>query len=110
MKEELIYKEIGQRIRIARENKNLTQEDLGKLVNLTRTSITNIEGGKQKIPIDSLYNFAEVLNTNVYSLLPNEGTLLQNIQLPGYEEDISQIDTDIIIFAKKIYAHSIQGG
>lgn len=101
MNEELIYGEIGRRIREAREENKLTQEDLGKLVNLTRTSITNIERGKQKIPIDSLYYFAKILNVNVFSLLPNEGFLLSNVELPGNEEELQQFTPDVLNFAKK---------
>ncbi|MEK3698027.1 MULTISPECIES: helix-turn-helix domain-containing protein [unclassified Paenibacillus] len=109
MNEELIYGEIGRRIREAREENKLTQEDLGKLVNLTRTSITNIERGKQKIPIDSLYYFAKILNVNVFSLLPNEGFLLSNVELPGNEEELQQFTPDVLNFAKKVYANSKKG-
>lgn len=104
-REDVIYEEIGKRIREARENKKLTQEELGKLVDLTRTSITNIERGKQKIAIDGLYKFANILSVTVFSLLPNESVLLDNIELPGNEDKLNEVDSDVLDFAKRIYAN-----
>ncbi|KUP25800.1 helix-turn-helix transcriptional regulator [Paenibacillus sp. DMB5] len=98
---DIIYEDIGKRIRKVRENSKLTQEELAKLVNLTRASITNIERGKQKIPIDNLYYFAIVLNVDIFSLLPSEGILLNDVELPGNEEELRKYDVDVLNFAKK---------
>jgi transcriptional regulator with XRE-family HTH domain len=46
---ESCYKEIGRRIRMAREVASLTQEQLAEGMELTRTSIVNIERGRQRI-------------------------------------------------------------
>ncbi|WP_175532457.1 helix-turn-helix domain-containing protein [Paenibacillus sp. yr247] len=105
VKQDVIYEEIGKRIREAREVKKWTQEELGKLVDLTRTSITNIERGKQKIQIDGLYNFADILGVSVFSLLPHESVLLNNIELPGNEERLNEVEPEVIDFAKKVYAN-----
>jgi putative transcriptional regulator len=55
-------KELGLRIRTARLAKELTQEDLGKLVGLSRTSIVNIERGKQSPPIHKMIAICKKLN------------------------------------------------
>jgi transcriptional regulator with XRE-family HTH domain len=66
-----LYKEIGLRIFRAREKKGLTQEQLGEKIFLQRTSITNIEKGRQKILIHTLVNIALALDVEVSALIPN---------------------------------------
>ena len=44
---ERLYKEFGQRLRKAREDAQLTQKEVADRVGLKRTSITNIERGRQ---------------------------------------------------------------
>jgi len=68
--EDLIYHEIGRRIRTTRRKRGLTQMEFGKKVNLARSSITNIENGIQKMTVHSLYQFAAVLKVSIYDLLP----------------------------------------
>jgi len=55
-------KEIGLRIRIARKERNFSQEDLAKLVDLSRASIVNIEKGRQSPPIQTLLLLCRKLN------------------------------------------------
>lgn len=103
--EELIYEVIGKRIREARENREWTQQEFGDKVGLTRTSITNIERGKQKLQIDSLYKFASVLGVSPFSLLPDESVLL-DIELPSIRKNLNEYDADVIAFTKKVYLKS----
>jgi transcriptional regulator with XRE-family HTH domain len=65
-----VYAEIGSQIRELRNKKGITQERLAELVSLTRTSITNIEKGRQKLPIHTLYVFANALGVAPRDLLP----------------------------------------
>lgn len=66
------YEEVGRRIRDARKRRNppLTQEALGKIVLLTRTSITNVEKGRQKFLLHTLADIASALQIDPASLLP----------------------------------------
>lgn len=66
------YEEVGRRIRDARKRRKppLTQEALGKLVSLTRTSITNVEKGRQKFLLHTLADIAVALQVDPASLLP----------------------------------------
>lgn len=53
----------------------MTQEDLGTAVSLTRTSITNIERGRQKLLLHTLASIADVLRIAPADLLPeNDAT------------------------------------
>jgi transcriptional regulator with XRE-family HTH domain len=64
------YAEVGQKVKQARERRGLTQEELSSQVSLTRTSITNIEQGRQKFMLHTLIQMAAALAVAPSSLLP----------------------------------------
>jgi len=66
------YEEVGRRIREARKRRKppMTQEALADLVSLTRTSITNVEKGRQKFLLHTLAEIAAALQVEPASLLP----------------------------------------
>lgn len=66
------YKEVGRRIREARLRRKpkLTQQGLADLVSLTRTSITNVESGRQKFLLHTLADIAQALAVDPASLFP----------------------------------------
>lgn len=65
-----LYKEFGNLIREFRLNSNLTQAELADRVRLSRTSVTNVELGRQKILLHQLFSFAEALEVAPERLLP----------------------------------------
>ena len=65
-----LYSEIGRRIQSHRSQRGITQADLAQRVSLTRTSITNIEGGKQSILVHTVYAIASALEVELSDLLP----------------------------------------
>lgn len=67
---ELLYFVLGKRIKAAREKANLRQVDLAEKIGLTRTSIVNIEQGKQRIQLIEIYQVALVLGVEIADLLP----------------------------------------
>ena len=72
--QQAFYSEVGRRIRQTREERGLTQEALAELVSLTRTSITNIEKGRQKILAHTLVDLATALRVAPATLLPESNT------------------------------------
>ena len=72
--QQAFYAEVGRRIRQTREERGLTQEVLAELVSLTRTSITNIEKGRQKILAHTLVDLATALRVAPATLLPESNT------------------------------------
>jgi transcriptional regulator with XRE-family HTH domain len=66
------YPEFGRRIRLARRRAHLSQDTLGRLTGLNRTSITNIEAGRQRIPLHLLIRFATALEIEPMELLPGD--------------------------------------
>ena len=66
--QDAFYKWLGEQIKRARKNANLTQEDLAKQLNLSRVSVANIEKGKQKIQIHTLIETAYYLKMSFEDL------------------------------------------
>ena len=66
---EAIHAAVGIRIRTIRETLGLTQDELGKRVNLERTSVINIEAGKQRLLLHGVEEFARALGTTPKHLL-----------------------------------------
>jgi len=83
-----IYVEIGQRIKDAREHKHLSQAGLADASFLSRTSITNIEKGRQHLPLHTLYIIADVLGIQVASLLPDQNQIIEKMFSENVHKDL----------------------
>lgn len=68
--EKFMYVWLGIQIKTRREKIGITQEELADSVGLTRTSITNIERGKQWSGLVNLKKIAAKLQCNLSDLLP----------------------------------------
>lgn len=67
------YASIGRNIREARQvfnNIGMTQEELAERLELTRTSVTNIEKGTQRVPLHKLIEISRTLQIELDELLP----------------------------------------
>lgn len=67
----IFYEMLGEKIREARKNQNLSQEDLADKLGMSRVSIVNIETGKQRLPLHVLADISELLKITVPELLPD---------------------------------------
>lgn len=94
----ILYTEIGQQVREFRENKKWTQQELADKVKLTRTSITNIEAGNQKIPVHVLYGLAIALDVPLTKLLPP----LTVHEAEFIEDPNEEMEQDALNFMNKI--------
>ncbi len=57
---------------MARERAGLTQDALAARVSLSRTSVTNIEKGRQKVLLHTFWGLADALGVAPAVLLPDE--------------------------------------
>lgn len=64
------YEAFGERVRKARTALGMNQQELGSAVGLNRTSISNIEKGRQRVALHMLFEFGSVLQVEPESLLP----------------------------------------
>lgn len=89
------YQELGRRIRDARKKGRLTQEALAARIALTRTTVTNIEKGRQQILVHTLVDIAEALNVAPEALLPESQSpsidRLLTVEAPDAQDWIRRI-------------------
>lgn len=91
---DLLYSSFGKLVRMHRvRRRDMTQERLGQVVGLSRTSITNIEKGRQHVGLHQLCSIAEALSVPPSALLPvrSAGSTWVTGKLPpGTEKAIRQ--------------------
>lgn len=82
------YGEIGECVRALRVRRGLTQAELAGHIGLTRTSITNIEQGKQKLLAHTLLDLAIALEVGLLDLVPSRSDKSSNIEMikPDHRE------------------------
>ena len=76
---------LGDVFRNARENCDMTQEEVAKKLGLKRDAILRIENGNRNITADELRKFVEIYNLNIEDLLTvdNEDVKMKGIILAG---------------------------
>jgi transcriptional regulator with XRE-family HTH domain len=94
-----LYRVFGSRLRALREEKSVTQEELARRVELSRTSITNIEKGRQRIMLHQVVELAEALDADLGALIapalqqdadealrPDVARVIERLQQEGPDE------------------------
>ncbi|WP_341815971.1 helix-turn-helix transcriptional regulator [Wolbachia endosymbiont (group B) of Idaea biselata] len=87
-----IYCQIGKKIKEWRLMREYTQKDLGEKMSTTRHEISNYEQGRTAVPLDKLYEVAEVLSINITDLLIEEGSKVEN-ELPNLIKEYKEIES-----------------
>ena len=85
------YYHFGKNIKSYRCRSNLTQQELSARLKLSRSSIANIEMGRQKILLHQLFDLAEALRTEPFDLLPkssDERDLAAQLRAGHYSEPV----------------------
>ena len=62
----MLQKEIGDKIRKLRNSKNMTLEQLGGKIGVTKGYVHHMENGNRKISISFLENIAEIFDVEMY--------------------------------------------
>lgn len=93
-----LYEITGLKIKNFRENLKISQTDLGEIVELTRSSIANIESGRQKVQIDTLYKIAQTLEVEIQDLLPKLVDLTSDnrdmFDMKNYDKELQEDEID----------------
>lgn len=118
---------LAQRLKQLRKENKLKQEDLGNLINVTKTQISDIENGKKSTSIENLVVLAEYFNVsidyllgksensnttidknnNTYNLTENEIELLEDFRLlDKYEKRIIKGRIAEMLYNKEIEKNS----
>jgi len=102
-----LYAAFGQRLRQARKAAGLSQTALADHVQLSRTSICNIEAGRQHVSLDLLYRIAEALSTAPMGLLPVVPTSLPELPRKLRRQGLDREHED---WAHRVIAAATSGG
>lgn len=84
------YFQFGKNVKFYRCRKNLTQQQLSALTQLARSSIANIELGRQKILLHQLFDLAKALDVEPFDLLPksDERDVAAQLRAEHYSEPV----------------------
>ena len=67
--ETTFFRQLGQRIAERRKAQDLTQAQLGELVDVTQQQIGSFEIGRRRIPVSTLPPLAKALNVSIEALI-----------------------------------------
>ena len=81
----LNFERIGEKLRIIRLSKNLTQEYIANVADVNTSHISNIENNRVKVSLSTLVQICNALNTTVDYVLSEE-----------YNDTSSAIEQEII--------------
>jgi transcriptional regulator with XRE-family HTH domain len=84
-----LYREFGRLLRQRRRSARLTQDDVADRVGLARTSITNIEQGRQHVSLHMLYELADAVGAGAHELLPEKAILMKTN--PQLEKNLGKV-------------------
>ncbi|MBQ8786299.1 MAG: helix-turn-helix transcriptional regulator [Oscillospiraceae bacterium] len=101
------YKRIGNKIKIFRKSKHMSQADLAELTELSVPYISHIETGRKKASLETLVKIADVLNVTVDRLLCGN----QEHNSKDYEPELRELISDCSIYEKSVIydtAHSVK--
>lgn len=81
MQYENFYQTLGEKIRVFRKLKNMTQKELAQRINKSLACVSKYEKGTVAIDVLSIYEIAEALSVAPQMLLPKEEQFVPNSQL-----------------------------
>ncbi|MEV6831872.1 helix-turn-helix transcriptional regulator [Amycolatopsis sp. NPDC051102] len=83
------YGEVGQLVQAARTQAGLSQTDLGDRIGLTRSSIANLEAGRQRIRLHILALIADALRMKLSELITDTPLGIKSSELSQVDEFLS---------------------
>lgn len=69
------YIHVGEKVRFQRKKARMDQETLSRHLNLSRTTLINIEKGRQRLSLEHAWLAAKILGISIEDLLPRAETL-----------------------------------
>lgn len=88
------YELLGENVRTVRNERQYTQEELAARVDISRTSITNLENGDQRLPVHNIVRLAGVLGVPLERLVPRwesaQPSERVEVSMDGEKKEISR--------------------
>ncbi|HFL2404847.1 TPA: helix-turn-helix domain-containing protein [Clostridioides difficile] len=108
---ELDFRAIGQRIKIARIRKKLTQDTVSELINITPSHMSNIETGKSTVSLQTLIAIANVLRVSIDELLCDvilDSKVIFEKELSDILKDCNEYEIRVLVDILKASKDSIR--
>lgn len=111
---------IGKRIKEIRRIRKLSQDDLGKLIGVSKQAISMYERGERSPDIDTLTKIAEVLNVDINTIIgkksavikiPVLGKVAAGIPIEAVQDilDYEEISPDMVRDGSEYFALQLKG-
>ena len=101
----LDYQSIGNRIKIARIRKNMTQETLAEKAGFSVVHISNIENGHTKLSLEAIVNIANALAVSADDLLCDN--LVRAFHV--YNKEAQELFADCSTEESRVLVEGLQG-
>ncbi len=104
--------ELGEKIKLLRKRRNLKQDDLAKILNITKSQISNLEKGRRSLNLEQLnklciyfkidisFFFEEEMNDECVSFLDKAKMIFENKEISSVQKE------DLFTSIMKIYLDS----
>jgi transcriptional regulator with XRE-family HTH domain len=110
------YEAFGRIIRDARLAAGLTQAQLGSRLDLTRSSIANVESGRQRLQVHQLAVISESLDVEIEKLVPSLRRDVREVELEAGRMHLGGltataqkfVNDGMLIAARKTAGHGSQ--
>ncbi len=100
-----MIKKVGDRIRIIREEKKLTQANMGEELGMTNSAYSKIERGDVNTPLKRLLQIAEILEVNVTAFFEDKKVQINEPKTNyGYatKEELREVEYTILREIEKL--------
>ena len=103
------YQELGVNIRKHRKRLKLSQDALARSIGLTRTSLTNIESGRQHPPLHTFCDIVEQLKVDASALLPGKAVSKERVDVRALAGSQVRGDKELAFITSGIGIKSEEG-
>lgn len=91
------YKEIGKRIRMARNEEGITQEALGVKLGISQEHMNRIEKGRNRPSVKLLFAMCQVLEKDMNYFFMDDPNISTDVYIKGeLAERVSRCDVDML--------------
>jgi len=107
-----MYSDLGEKVKLLRNRRGLKQDDLGEVLNLSRSQVSNLEKGRRNLSLKQLEKLCEYFKVDMSYFLMSETTdscldLIEKIRVLFESRDLtSEQKDDLFISIMKIYLAS----
>lgn len=101
---EIDYRAIGKRVKNARINAHITQEELSETINMSLSHISNIETGNTKLSLPTLITIADALSVTADDLLCDNNS--QSVTV--YQNELQKLVADCSYHEMRIITDIVQ--